>query len=730
MTRDDALLATMDRARDLGGLIMVHAENGDVVDLLVKRALARGDTVGDQPRAHAPGVRRGRGDRPRRAAGRVHAARRCSSSHVTCAAAAAEVEAAQQRGAARQRRDLHAVPRQHDRRPAPAGRRGRALHLLAAAARRLQPRAAVGLRPPRRARERLHRPLPVQLRAEVARAGQLQPRAQRRCPAIQHRLAKLWDEGVVAGRITPSQLVDRTSTTIARRFGLHDKGAIAPGQGRRHRRLRPARPAALRRRDVAHERRLRPLRGRDRQRQRAPHVLARRRSSTTAARSARARPRPLRRALGRRAPRWPHEPRDRRRPRPGRPARAARAPRRPGRRAAAGVDARTGSPRASGCSASSPSCRSRSTATWPATCGPSCPGDEPTAFVIVGSHIDAVPVGRLARRRARRARRARRRCARSRPASAPPVDRPPGRLGRRGGRALRPQPARLLRRRRHARPRRRARPARRARARGCRTRWPPAASTSTAPAQRARGSRARCAYLELHIEQGPVLLDSGRLASAVSGTFGDERYLITLHRPGRARGLDADAPAPRRARRRGDRGARDPRGRHPPRRRLHGRRDARRARRDHGGRGRLRDDARPAPPRCRRPRRDARRQPRAPARRPPRRSTATVELAARVRRDADAVPPAAGRARARGGRRRRRRRRAADPVRPAARRDRDRAARPDRDDLRPVRPAALAHRDRGLARGRRCGSRSRPTGARSARRWTRSPPASSRRLAA
>jgi hydantoinase/carbamoylase family amidase len=36
------------------------------------------------------------------------------------------------------------------------------------------------------------------------------------------------------------------------------------------------------------------------------------------------------------------------------------------------------------------------------------------------------------------------------------------------------------------------------------------------------------AYLELHIEQGPVLLDSGRLASAVAGTVGDERYLITF----------------------------------------------------------------------------------------------------------------------------------------------------------------------------------------------------------
>jgi len=34
----------------------------------------------------------------------------------------------------------------------------------------------------------------------------------------------------VTGRITRSQLVDRTSTTIARRFGLHDKGSLAPGK--------------------------------------------------------------------------------------------------------------------------------------------------------------------------------------------------------------------------------------------------------------------------------------------------------------------------------------------------------------------------------------------------------------------------------------------------------------------------------------------------------------------
>ena len=33
-------------------------------------------------------------------------------------------------------------------------------------------------------------------------------------------------------------------------------------------------------------------------------------------------------------------------------------------------------------------------------------------------------------------------------------------------------------------------------------------------------------YLELHIEQGPVLLQQGRLAAAVSGTFGVERHLV------------------------------------------------------------------------------------------------------------------------------------------------------------------------------------------------------------
>jgi N-carbamoyl-L-amino-acid hydrolase len=40
--------------------------------------------------------------------------------------------------------------------------------------------------------------------------------------------------------------------------------------------------------------------------------------------------------------------------------------------------------------------------------------------------------------------------------------------------------------------------------------------------------RTALAYVELHVEQGPLLLESGRLASAVAGTFGVERFLVTF----------------------------------------------------------------------------------------------------------------------------------------------------------------------------------------------------------
>src|SRR5215216_3552269 len=96
MTRDDALAATMDRARDLGAMIMVHAENGDVVDLLVKRALARGDTSAIHHALTRPEFVEAE------ATGRAARLAEYTGAslfvvHVTCAAAAAEIELAQQR---------------------------------------------------------------------------------------------------------------------------------------------------------------------------------------------------------------------------------------------------------------------------------------------------------------------------------------------------------------------------------------------------------------------------------------------------------------------------------------------------------------------------------------------------------------------------------------------------------------------------------------------------------
>lgn len=44
MVDDDTLFAVMERASRNGGLVMIHAENGHVIDTLVKRSVAAGDT--------------------------------------------------------------------------------------------------------------------------------------------------------------------------------------------------------------------------------------------------------------------------------------------------------------------------------------------------------------------------------------------------------------------------------------------------------------------------------------------------------------------------------------------------------------------------------------------------------------------------------------------------------------------------------------------------------------
>ena len=134
---------------------------------------------------------------------------------------------------------------------------------------------------------------------------------------------------------------------------------------------------------------------------------------------------------------------------------------------------------------------------------------------------------RLARRLPERDRRRRGAAAAERGGHAA-ADGAPRQLGGRGGRALRAVAVRLERGRwLDGRPGRAAQPRRRGR--NPRSRTPSASTGSTSTARPTRGAQLEnaAAYLELHIEQGPVLESLDLPLGVVLGTFGVERHLIT-----------------------------------------------------------------------------------------------------------------------------------------------------------------------------------------------------------
>jgi dihydropyrimidinase len=228
MTRDDAMTATLERARDLGALTMVHAENGDVVDLLVRRALHAGQTDAIHHALTRPEfVEAEATSRAARLA--EHTGASLFVVHVTCAAAAAEIQAAQQRGVpvSAETCTQYLVNTIDDlRRPGVEGCRYICSPPLRDASNH-EPLWDYLRRGILESVSTDHCPFTDEQKARGLHDFSLVPNG---LPAIQHRLAKLWDEGVVAGRMTPSELVARTSTTIARRFGLGSKGVIAPGK--------------------------------------------------------------------------------------------------------------------------------------------------------------------------------------------------------------------------------------------------------------------------------------------------------------------------------------------------------------------------------------------------------------------------------------------------------------------------------------------------------------------
>ena len=65
MVDDETLFRTMQVAAETGALVMVHAENGDAIDVLVKTGARRGQDRARLARAHPTSDHRGGGDEPR-----------------------------------------------------------------------------------------------------------------------------------------------------------------------------------------------------------------------------------------------------------------------------------------------------------------------------------------------------------------------------------------------------------------------------------------------------------------------------------------------------------------------------------------------------------------------------------------------------------------------------------------------------------------------------------------
>jgi dihydropyrimidinase len=228
MVTDDLFFRVLEHTRDLGALTMVHAENGWAIDVLVERALAAGRT---EPIHHA--LTRPEALEAEATSRAVRFAELTGAGvyivHVTCDLAAEEIALGQARGVN------------------VAGET--CLQYLTNTVEDLKRPDFEGARyvcsPP--LRDARNQPL---LWAALKR-GVLESVSTDHCPftseqkalgrddfskipnglaMIQHRLVKLWDLGVEGGRLTPSELVDMTSTAIAQRFGLARKGSVAPGK--------------------------------------------------------------------------------------------------------------------------------------------------------------------------------------------------------------------------------------------------------------------------------------------------------------------------------------------------------------------------------------------------------------------------------------------------------------------------------------------------------------------
>lgn len=226
---DGTLFRTMLAAKELGAMVMVHAENGDVIDFLIKQALEEGNT---DPIYHAltrPSVLEGEAT-GRAAKLAALAGARLYVVHVTCSEAVDQIAQARNEGV-----DIWGetcpqylvLDQSFLEKPDFEG-------------------AKYVWSPP--LREAFHQ----EVLWNSLKSGQLQTIGSDQCsfnfdgqkdlglgdfskipnggPVIEDRFSLLYSEGVTKGRITLNQFVDMVATRSAKLFGLFpQKGTIAVG---------------------------------------------------------------------------------------------------------------------------------------------------------------------------------------------------------------------------------------------------------------------------------------------------------------------------------------------------------------------------------------------------------------------------------------------------------------------------------------------------------------------
>ncbi len=229
MVRDDELFLAMQRARDAGVLTMVHCENGDVIDILVREALAAGHT---SPRFHPT-------TRPPQlegeATGRVIAMAEILDAplyvvHVTCQESLARVREARLRGSRIAAETcvqyLFFTAGDLDR----EGFEG-AKWVCSPPFRTVEDQEALWNALGRNVLSVVstdHCPFYFESQKVLGRDDF--SKIPNGCPGIEDRLMVLHHAGVNHDRLTLERFVDLTSTTPARLFGLEGrKGAITPG---------------------------------------------------------------------------------------------------------------------------------------------------------------------------------------------------------------------------------------------------------------------------------------------------------------------------------------------------------------------------------------------------------------------------------------------------------------------------------------------------------------------